>query len=99
MSVKTFIAEYVRETKPLTGDREIKRLLAQGVRLAPGGNAEVKVSPSLGSVRLEWLASAEHGKRYGSAALTWLCDLADRHKVTLRLGIAAKQQRWRCFAS
>jgi hypothetical protein len=86
MSIKTFIAEYKRSTKPLRVPA-IYRDGARGHRLAPGGKAEVALRANKHSVTLAWISSAEGGQGYGSAALKWLCNLADRHKVTLGLKV------------
>jgi hypothetical protein len=86
MSIETFMSEYERETKPLRV-AHIYSLLAKGHRLAPGGKVELKLNPHSDGVAIHWIGSRESGKGQGTAALTWLCDLADRHDVTLTLKV------------
>jgi len=86
MSIETFMSEYKRETKPLRVPH-IYSLLAKGHRLVQGGKVELKLNPHSDGVSIHWIGSLESGKGQGTAALTWLCDLADRHHVTLTLKV------------
>ena len=86
MSVEAFIAEYKRETTPLRV-QPIHSYLAKGRRLAPGGKAEIALRAQESDVYIDWIGSLEGAKGQGSAALTWLCGLADRHNVTLKLKV------------
>lgn len=49
--------------------------------------------PHRGGVYLNAMSSHERGKGYGSAALRFLCDLADKHGVTL-VGEASTAYSW-----
>ena len=40
-----------------------------------------------GKIHFGFIRSFERGKGYGTAALNWLCALADRHQVTLHASI------------
>jgi len=86
MSTETFMSEYKRETKPLRVPH-IYSLLAKGHRLAQGGKVELNLHPHSEGISIHWIGSLESGKGQGTAALTWLCDLADRHDVTLTLKV------------
>src|ERR1700687_2465538 len=86
MSIENFMSEYKRETKPLRVPHSYS-LIAKGHRLAPGGKVELKLNPHSDGVSIDWIGSLEFGKGQGTAALTWLCDLADRHDVTLTLKV------------
>jgi len=87
MGVKSFMSEYTKHTELVSGVRPIYERITRDLRLAPGGQAELHLIAHKNGVEIAWLGSAEHGKGQGSAALAWLCDLADRHKVTLQLKI------------
>jgi hypothetical protein len=65
----------------------IYKYLAQQHRLAPGGNAEIAIEQCYEGIILAWIGSIESGKGYGSAALAWLCRLADKHGVALFLKV------------
>jgi hypothetical protein len=93
MTTESFISDYQRKTKPLPVPAIYRRRgsLAWRCRLAPGGKAEVRVKLVDGELVLHFIGSAEHGKGYGTAALTWLCDLADKHQVPLILNVVGKK--------
>jgi hypothetical protein len=86
MSVETFLAEYERETIPLVPDEpEVNS------RLCPrhcGGDVEIDLCPKTDNeggayLYLAFIGTHERGKGHGAAALTWLCDLADKHGVII----------------
>jgi hypothetical protein len=89
MSTESFISDYQTNTKPLPVPAGYRRRggMAWKCRLAPGGKAEVRVKLVDGELVLDFIGSAEHGKGYGTAALTWICDLADKHEVSLVLNV------------
>lgn len=89
MSIESFISDYQRRTKPLPVPPIYRRRgsMAWRCRLAPGGKAEVRVKLVEGELVLDFIGSAEHGKGYGTAALTWLCVMADIHQVKLILNV------------
>ncbi len=93
MSVETFMSDYQRKTKPPPVPAIYRRRgsMAWRCRLAPGGKAEVRVELVDGELVLHFIGSAEHGKGYGTAALTWLCDLADKHQVRLTLNVVGNR--------
>src|ERR1022692_3039039 len=99
MSVNAFMRAYWRATKPLPTPEpinnkpmaELMRIVHKAnksTRIAPGGFAHVSVL-RLGkhAALLAWIESMSDGEGHGSAALTWLCKLADRHGVILGLKI------------
>jgi hypothetical protein len=98
MSVEAFMRAYWRATKPLPApefSKDPTAALLQRVmwkahettRLAPSGEVHLSVRRNENEALLAWIESVESGKNHGSAALTWLCGLADWHGVTLGLKI------------
>jgi hypothetical protein len=117
MSTESFISDYQRMTKPLPVPAIYRRRgsMAWRCRLAPGGKAEVRVKLVDGELVLDFIGSAEHGKGYGTAALTWLCvvphtvqmpqclprrrDLNELGKSVFRLFCISSREEDRCVAS
>src|ERR1017187_2576491 len=99
MSVDAFMRAYWRATKPLPAPEFSKDNLTAALiqrvvwkaekppRLAPSGEVHLSVRRNENEALLAWIESAESGEGHGSAALTWLCKLADRHGVILGLKI------------
>jgi hypothetical protein len=73
-ALAAFIAEYLAETKdnPLSRNERVWQMRA-GFEVSVFNNA----------VRLSCVRSFERGKGDGSAALDWLCAMADRHGVPI----------------
>jgi GNAT superfamily N-acetyltransferase len=81
MSVDTFLAEYEQHTEPYYPDTpEVNTRIRDGVEFDLCLKNDNDGDPYL---YLAFIGTHERGKGHGSAALTWLCDLADRHGVTI----------------
>lgn len=92
MSVKSFLDEFEKWTEQVT----TCGLPIPGCRRYEGKvDVQVVHFPHRGktSVYLAMMSSLQRGKGHGSQALQFLCDLADRHNITL-VGKASTQQIW-----
>jgi hypothetical protein len=90
MSLESFLAEYERSTEPMfTGVSEADPDYADlrynsmyqrntELHLVPKNDATEDIGPY---IYLAFIGTYERGNGHGSAALTWLCELADRHSV------------------
>lgn len=82
LRVKSFMREYEQLTKPLFAGEtptDWRQLRTSYFRLS-ADNGEAIGHPA---ICLSMIASFERGKGHGSAALVWLCDLADKHGVEI----------------
>ena len=78
MSVASFMLEYEQQTEPVPVRPDLRRLQAAYLRLS--ANDFMIGRPA---VYLSMIGSIERGKGHGTAALVWLCELADKHDVEL----------------
>lgn len=85
MSLDSFMQEYEERTESepfMPSHRSYTPGVGSSRRFAP--IALFKLESFDGGVRLASIRSFVLGKGDGSQALAWLCDLADRHQVTIR---------------
>lgn len=82
MSVGSFLSEFRRKTQLVRDPR-----FAMAFRLAFNGQVEIRLRTVRGDLILDWISTKESGKGVGSAALTWLCEMADRHRVSLTANV------------
>jgi GNAT superfamily N-acetyltransferase len=89
MSVESFLAEYLMTTEPVFVPEEgetppfpYHRFHRRVVELdiEPKDDAGPDIAPY---IHLYFIGTLERGKGHGTRALNWLCELADRHAVTL----------------
>lgn len=74
MTAETFMAEFNAQTEPhpLLPDRRVYL-----------GVVMFEVSAYLGNVHLGEIIALEKRRGYGTTALHWLCELADKHQVAI----------------
>jgi hypothetical protein len=100
MSVDTFLAEYEQTTEPVFTREPGEVVPPCPYQRYYNGNVELHVERRNDAaedpyIHLWFIGSHERGKGHGSAALTWLCDLADRHNVLLAGNADAKARTLR----
>jgi hypothetical protein len=83
MSVATFFAEYEAATKPNPFNEKERVWLESLFPWRARACFTLQKGQHEECVTLWLIRSLERGKGDGSAALAWLCDLADRHGVML----------------
>lgn len=82
MSLESFLSEFRRKTQLVRDPR-----FAMSFRLALNGQVEIRFRTVGGELVLDWIGTREGGKGLGSAALTWVCEMADKHKVALTANV------------
>jgi len=78
--LEIFMSEYQRGTTPLPVPFDLPEELRKSLRFFHGCELDVTIHEN-GTVYLAFIGSWERGNGRASAALRWLCDLADCHGV------------------